>query len=115
MPAYITNPATQQINALYPGGSIYLVNSAATDSGVTKTLQFAVGPQAGTNPRITVVNTTNQDCPMQAAWQDADADYEPISGGICTKGSSLVLNLQGGFVRGDFASAPTSGSLVVMA
>jgi hypothetical protein len=115
MPAYISSAATQQVNALYPGGSILLVNSAATDANVTKTLQFAVGPVPNGNPRVTFVNTTNQDCPLEGSWVDTDADYQAILGCVVPAGSSSVINLQGGWVRGHFVTAPTSGSMVATA
>ena len=113
MPSYITNPQVAQVSAIYPGDSILLVNNAATDSGVTKTVQFAFGPTPGSSAgTLTVVNTTNQTATGQVAWADADGNYEPASGMIVNSGQTLPYNLSGGWIRFTFSTAPTSGSLV---
>jgi hypothetical protein len=114
MPAYIASALVQQVNALYPGNQLALVNNAATDSSVTKTLQFAIGPQAGQLPRMTFINTTNQDCQIELAASDADANYQVGSGLVAPAGTSFVFNAFG-WCRGLFATAPTSGSLIALA
>lgn len=120
MPAYITNPQPTQVFALYRGDSITLVNSAATDSGITKTIQFAVGPEPGSGGvTLTITNTTNQQATGQWASQEQYAGggsaptYEALSSCIVPAGSSLPYNLSGGWACFTFSTAPTSGSLVV--
>lgn len=108
MPAY----NTQVPVALCPGFSIALVNSAATDSSITATQQFAVAPvpnQSGGT--IVFDNTTNQDATAQYSATDVAANYKPLAGGIVASGTALPYNLSGGWVRFSFATAPTSGSL----
>lgn len=117
MPSYITNPQPVQLVALYPGNHEALVNSAATDSGVTTTKQIALAAvpnQSG----ITITNSTNQDATGQHTPQDPPASggnavYENLSGCLVPAGSSLPYNLSGGWLRFTFAVAPTSGSLIV--
>jgi hypothetical protein len=115
MPAYISSAQATQVRALYPGNSIALVNNASTDSGITSTIQFAVGPVPGGNPRISFVNTTNQTATLNAAASDASANYEPIAGGTVSSGQTQILNLQGGWINASFSTAPTSGSLIAVA
>jgi hypothetical protein len=114
MPSYITSPQVQQVNAIYPGDSIALVNDATTDTGVTTTLQFALGPTPdGSVGNIVIVNTTNQQAQGQYSFIDIAADYENLSGCIVPNGTSLPYNLSGGWMRFTFSVAPTSGSLVI--
>ena len=120
MPSYINNPQTGQVVALYPGENLALVNDASTDSGITKSLQFAVGPIPGNGTSTLVfTNTTNQDATLKYAPAEilypgsTQPTYEPLSGGTVSAGTSLSYNLSGGWVLATFASAPTSGSLVV--
>lgn len=112
MPAYNTAPAI----ALTPGDSVALVNNAAVDTGITTTQQVHVGP-SGTAPpsgTVNVVNTTNQQATGQIANQsDVTGNYEPASGFIVPAATSLEYNMGMGWLRFTFASAPTSGSLVV--
>lgn len=114
MPSYISNAQTQQVNALYPGGSIAIVNNAAVDSGVTTTLQFANGPvpnQSGNT--IVINNTTNQTATGEWSNTDTAANYTNLSGCVVPANSSLPYNLSGGWLRFTFSVAPTSGSLIV--
>jgi len=117
MPSYITSPATQQVNALYPGNSLALVNDASKDTGVTKTIQFAVGPDPLGNYRLTLNNTTNQTATVNQAASDADANYQPYSdeGTAITlaTNTSKTFYCAGPWIRCSFSSAPTSGNLVV--
>ena len=109
MPSYNAQP----VRALYPGETIALVNNAATDSGITTTQQFAIGPNPvqGTNT-INFINTTNQDAQGEISPDDLSAgSYAPASGLVVAAGSSFPWNQAGNFVRFTFASAPTSGSL----
>lgn len=113
MPAYQTTP-THFIAALNPGTQIPLVNNAATDAGITTTLQFAVTQSGGfTGTTLMILNTTNQDATGQFAPADVTANYVPLSGCIIPAGSALPYNLSGGWMRFTFAAAPTTGSLVV--
>jgi hypothetical protein len=113
MPSYITNPQAQQVGAVYPGSRLNLYSSG--DTNVTKTLQFAIGPVPGGNPRLTLINTSNVDCPMELAATDSDANYASASGIVVSSGTSFIVNVQGGWMRGHFASAPSSGNLIVVA
>lgn len=116
MPSYITSPQPVQLTALYPGDRKYCVNNAATDSGVTTTVQFAVGPQGNqTGCTVMIVNTTNQQAQGQYSPDDSkgSTSYEPLSGCIVPAGSTLAYNLSGGWMNFTFGTAPTSGNLVV--
>ena len=111
MPAY---SATGNRTAIYPGDQVAVVNNAATDAGITTTQQLAIGPVGNqTGCTIIVTNSTNHDATGQYAPLDADANYEPISGFIVPASTALPYNLSLGFIRFTFASAPTSGSLIV--
>lgn len=114
MPAYISSAGTTQVTAIYPGNSLAVVNNAAVDSGVTTTLQFAVGPTPGNSTgNVVITNTTNQQATGEYAAADAAANYQPLSGCIIPSDSSLPYNLSGGWMRFTFGTAPTSGSLIV--
>jgi len=114
MPAYITSPQPTQLLALAPGASCACVNNAATDSGITTTRQFAVGPTPNNHgATLMITNTTNQQAQGQFAPQDVAANYENLSGCIIPAGGSLPYNEVGGWMRFTFASAPTTGSLFV--
>src|SRR5271155_609585 len=117
MPAYINNPQAVQVTALYKGNAKTLVNNAATDSAITKTIQFAVGPEPGSGSvTLTVYNQTNQQATGE--WTPSEnyspsvtqPTYEPLSGCIVPAGSTLPYNLSGGWVCFTFATAPTTGS-----
>lgn len=118
MPAYINNPQISQVVALYPGDTIALVNNAASDTGVTKTIQFAVGP-SNSGSTLVFTNSTNQvatgtyTANENYAPATVQPTYEPLSGCIVNAGQTLAYNLSGGWVCFTFASAPTSGSLTV--
>ena len=110
MPAY----STFKPNALYPGDSIALVSDASVDSGVTTTQQFAFGPVPNQSGGTVVINnTTDQQAQGEYSDHDVDANYTPLSGFIIAPGASLPYNLSGGWLRFTFATAPTSGSLIV--
>lgn len=119
MPAYVTKPQSQQVSALYPGDSITLVNNAASDTGITKTLQFSVGPVPG-NAGNTIIfyNSTNQDAQLAysntevLAGGSGSSTYESLSGGIVASGTALPYNVAGGWICATFTTAPTSGSLI---
>ena len=111
MPAYNASLPAQ---ALYPGDSVAIVNSAATDTGITTTQRFAVGPPlTGGGITAMIVNTTNQTATGQYAATDTAANYQPLSGCTIPAGSALPYNLTTGWMRFTFSSAPTSGSLIV--
>lgn len=108
MPAYNSQP----VRALYPGSSINLIDNAATDTGITKTQQFAIGPNpVNISNVINFINTTDQDATGYVAASDVDANYAAASGLIVAKSSALPYNLADGFVRFSFGTAPSSGSL----
>lgn len=110
MPAYNTVP----VAALYQGSPIAVVNNAAVDANVTTTQQLAIAPPPnGAGLTIMISNTTNQQATAQFSWHDVAADYQPLSGCIIPSDSVLAYNLATGWLRFTFASAPTSGSLIV--
>lgn len=114
MPSYIANPIGPQVSALQPGRAIALVNNAAVDANVTKTLQLALGATPGSpEESITIVNSTDKDATGQFAANDADANYKNASGMVVASGTSLAYNIARGWVRFTFAAAPTTGSLIV--
>lgn len=121
MPAFL--PTTTAPKAIYPGDSIALVSNAAVDSGVTSTVQVAIGPDPMGNYRLTLTNTTNQTATAQVAPNDmvlptpTSSSYEPYSDGpnavTVASGKSASFNCFGPWFNCTFASAPTSGSLVL--
>jgi len=121
MPAFL--PATSRPVAIYPGGSIALINNAAVDSSITSTLQVAIGPDPMGNYRLTLTNSTNQTATAQVAPNDpvlstpASSSYEPYSDEAqaitVAAGKSVSFNCFGPWFNCTFASAPTSGSLVL--
>jgi hypothetical protein len=115
MPAY--NATSTLKVTLTTGNSIALVNNAAVDTGILATQQVAIAPhQADSATYCTVFNGTNQAVQMQAAPVDP-----AVSTGVAW--ASLGSSISGGalatiscavpWVRGLFATAPTSGSLVI--
>lgn len=114
MPKYNANVPV----ALCPGFSVALVNSASTDSGITSTQQVAIAPVPNASGEtLMITNTTNQTATGQFAPTDAltgsSTGYQPLSGCIIPAGTSLAYNLSGGWMNFTFATAPTSGSLIV--
>src|SRR5277367_6776044 len=111
MPAY---SASGNRTAIYPGDYVAVLNDASVESGITKTQQLAVGPVGNqTGSTVVVTNSTNQQATGQFAPTDADASYQNASGFIVPSDTALPYNLSLGFVRFTFATAPTSGSLIV--
>ena len=117
MPAYNTQPMPTPKPALYTGDQIAFVNNAAVDSGILATQQVALAPhQADSATYCTVFNGTNQAVQMQAAPVDP-----AVSTGVAwaSLGSSIAagalatISCAVPWVRGLFATAPTSGSLVI--
>jgi hypothetical protein len=110
MPAYNTVP----VAALYQGTQIACVNNAAVDTNVTTTQQLAVAPPPnGAGLTVMITNTTNQQAVGQFSWVDTAADYVPLSGCVIGPGTALAYNLATGWLRFTFATAPSSGSLIV--
>jgi gamma-glutamyltranspeptidase len=108
MPAY---PAYSPI-FLSPGNQIVLVNSAATDTGVTKTIQCSLAAQPTATSKLMLVNNTNQTATVQVAAIDADANYVPLTATVtAAAGAAVVFDCIGPWIRASFASAPTTGSL----
>ena len=121
MPAFIT--ANLKPVAIYPGQSIVLINNAATDTGVTSTVQVAIGPDPMGQYRCNIVNTTNQTATVNVAPNDAilttpaSTSYEPYTDGataVTVAGSKAVsFNCFGPWINCSFSTAPTSGSLIL--
>ncbi len=123
MPAFLATPQQAQLTALYPGDTFALVNDASTDSGITSTIQVAIGPDPGGNYRITLTNTSGQTATVQTAPKSAtaispaDGAFEPYSdeGTAITvaNGTSKSFNCTGPWLRCTFSPAPTTGSLIL--
>ncbi|HTY25587.1 MAG TPA: hypothetical protein VMC85_20830 [Desulfomonilaceae bacterium] len=121
MPSYISKPQSSQVSAIYPGNSIALVNDASTDTGITKTLQLAIGPVPGNSTAtLSIYNSTNQQATGNWAATEtlygssaSSPTYEPLNGCIIPAGATLPYNLSGGWICFTFSPAPTNGSLIV--
>jgi hypothetical protein len=123
MPSFIFSPQVHQVAALYPGQSIALVNNAAVDGSVTQTVQVAIGPDPDSNYRLNITNTTNQTATVDVAPRDpvlpspALASYQPYSdeGTAITvaANTSNTFSCFGPWLSCNFATAPTSGSLIL--
>jgi hypothetical protein len=117
MPAYNTKPAI----ALTPGDTENLVNSAATDSGVTTTQQVHIGPSGtASGTRVHVSNTTNQSCTIQAtSVADATGNYKALTDAetaeaiVVASGTDAYFDPAVCWLRGLFGTAPTSGYLTI--
>ena len=113
MPAYNTQPMPTPKAALYTGDQISLVNNAAVDAGILATEQVAIAPAPGdTATYCTVFNGTNQAVQMQAAPSDSAALYTSLGSSIAA-GALATISCAVPWVRGLFATDPTSGSLVI--
>ena len=113
MPAYNTQPMPTPKPALYTGDQIALVNNAAVDSGILATQQVAIAPhQADSATQCTVFNGTNQAVQMQAAPSDSAGLYASLGSPIAA-GALATISCAVPWVRGLFATAPTTGSLVI--
>ena len=113
MPAYNAVQMPTPKPALYTGDQIALVNNAAVDSGVLATQQAAIAPSPGdTATYCTVLNGTNQAVQMQAAPLDSAAQYVSLGSSIAS-GALATISCAVPWVRGLFAMAPTSGSLII--
>lgn len=118
MPAYNTIPAI----ALGPGDSVALVINAATDTGVTATQQVHIGPSGtASGTRVHVSNSTNQTCTIQTtAIADATGNYKALTDAetaeaiTVASGSDVSFDPGACWLRGNFGTAPTSGSLVII-
>jgi hypothetical protein len=123
MPSFVTNPQQTQLVTLYPGNHIALVNNAATDTGITRTMQVAIGPDPMGNYRVVITNSTNQTATPTVAPNDsvlispAAASYEPYSDEAqaitVAAGTSESFNCFGPWLSFTFGTAPTSGSLIL--
>lgn len=120
MPAYITTPQAAQVSALYKGDTLTLINQAGTvdPTNITKTLQFAVGPEPGMASRtFSFVNSTNQTATVAVAPSEVlfggsgSSTYEPTSTTVAA-GATGLITLSGGWVCCTFQTAPSSGSLI---
>ena len=113
MPAYNTQPMPTPKPALYTGNAYALVNNASVDSGILVTQQVAIAPhQADSATYCTVFNSTNQAVQMQAAPSDRAALYTSL-GSFIAAGALATISCAVPWVRGLFATAPTSGSLFI--
>lgn len=111
MPAY---PSTQP-RALYPGQQVALINNAATDSGVTTTIQAAFGFSPGNvESNWLLFNTTDQTATVEVAASDANADYLQLTTSVTVAASKAVAFSCGApWIRCTFSVAPASGSLIL--
>lgn len=117
MPAYNASPAI----ALTPGDTVALVDNAATDAGVTATQQVHIGPSGtASGTQVHVSNTTNQRCTIQTTnIADATGNYKGLTDTesedviVVASGSDASFDPAACWLRGDFATAPTSGSLTI--
>jgi hypothetical protein len=99
--------------ALYTGDQIALVSNAAVDAGILATEQVAIASAPGdTATYCTVFNGTNQSVQMQAAPSDSAALYQSLGSSIAA-GALATISCAVPWVRGLFATAPTTGSLVI--
>ena len=113
MPSYNTQPMPTPKHALHTGDQIALVNNAAVDAGILATEQVAIAPAPGdTATYCTVFNGTNQSVQMQAAPSDSAALYQSLGSSIAA-GALATISCAVPWVRGLFATAPTTGSLVI--
>ena len=113
MPVYNTQPMPTPKPALYTGDQIALVNNAAVDAGILATEQVAIAPAPGdTATYCTIFNGTNQSVQMQAAPSDSAALYISLGSPIAA-GSLATISCVVPWIRGLFATAPTSGSLII--
>jgi len=117
MPAYNTVPAI----ALTPGDTVALVNNAATDTGLSNTQQVHVGPSGtAAGDKLLVTNATDKDLTVQATnIADATGNYKALKDAdttnaiVVASGASAVFSFAGGWLRFNFAVAPTSGSATI--
>lgn len=103
---------------LYVGDSVTLVNDASTDSGVTNTRAVTIEAPA----KLTLTNTTDKTAIVYVAAKDypgSTGNYEPLTDadtGVAIQAltaTTISFTTAGPFVLAHFASAPTSGSLVI--
>ena len=117
MPAYSAGNGP----GIYAGDRVVLVNNAATDTGITSTLQVALAQVGGMSTGIDLAlhNGTNQAVTVQVADTDVDARYRALTEAdtaeavTCASGSSITFTTIGPFVRGHFGTAPTTGTLAI--
>lgn len=123
MPGFMTSPQQSQLTTLYSGNSLALVNNAATDAGISRTLQVAIGPDPTGNYRLSLTNTTNQTAVVSVAGRDpvlitpAAASYAPYSDGSLAvsvaANTTVSFDCFGPWLSCTFATPPTSGSLIL--
>ncbi|MGB9409126.1 MAG: hypothetical protein WCA89_16450 [Terracidiphilus sp.] len=116
MPSYNTVAASPK-PSLHTGDQYALVNNAAVDTGVLATEQVAIAPAPGdTATYCTVFNGTNQAVQMQAAPVDpavATGVAWASLGSSIAAGALATISCAVPWIRGLFATAPTTGSLVI--
>ena len=125
MPAF----ASIQPPGLYPGDNYALVNNAAIDTIVHYTQQVVICQSVkALGNQLTLTNTTNQSATVYVAAADAPttvapngqtANYEPLKDADTTNaitvasGSTISFTTPGPFMCAYFATAPSSGSLII--
>lgn len=120
MPSYSTASPV----GIYPGDTVALVNSAATDASVTNTIAVVVAAVAGISGanQLTLTNTTNQTVTVYGAAADypgsvnnykALTDADTGTAITAAAGTTISFTFGTGFLLGHFASAPTSGSVII--
>ena len=118
MPAY--GPAGTA-TLIAPGETQPLINAAdATAGNVTTTNAIGLGPTAGFNPTLTLVNSTNQTATVAVAALDtASSAYQPLTNAdgnnaiTCPASKAITFTCAAPFLLCTFASAPTSGLLTI--
>lgn len=123
MPAFL--PTTSRPVAIYLGQSIRLIDTVGTvdSTGITNSLQVAIGPDPMGNYRLTLTNTTDQTATARVAPNDpvlatpVTGSYEPYSDEAqaitVAAGKSVSFNCFGPWFNCSFATAPASGSLTL--
>lgn len=116
MPAYVAGNAI----GLTVGDRVVLVNNAATDSGITSTQQVALSQQeAAGSATLALHNGTNQTATVQVADVDATGNYRALTDANTAEAITVATSLSivftciGPFLRCNFGTAPTTGTLAI--
>jgi hypothetical protein len=121
--------ASIQPPGLYPGDNYALVNNAASDTIVHLTQQVVICQTTEiAGNQLTLTNTTNQAASVYVAAADAPTatypngqtgnykaltDADSNTAVTVASGSTITFTTPGPFICGYFATAPSSGSLII--
>ena len=83
----------------------------STLTGAFTTQALAVGRDGAQPAMVAIFNSTDISATIQAASVDADANYVAVT--TVAAGSALYFTTIGYFLRGSFAAAPASGTLII--